>query len=431
MKHFYLLLFSLFVQAAWGQSSAYSSYFTGDTSDVVTNVEGGICLMGGATENDSAMVWFLRQSGGGDILVIRASGSNGYNQYLYSDLGVSVNSVETIVFNDASASNNAYILKRIQQAEAIWIAGGDQSVYKQYWKDSPVEAAINQRISAGVPVGGTSAGMAILGRAYFDAMNGSVTSATALSNPFDPQVSLGYNDFLIHPLTKGVITDTHYDNPDRKGRQTVFLARLYQQYQKRFYGIACEEYTAVCVDAAGNARIYGDYPSYQDFAYFLVTNCEGSVEPETCVAGSPLTWNQNQAAVKVYKVAGTMAGSNTFNLNDWKTGTGGQWEDWYVNMGVLSTSPSAAAHNCVVTSIETPNKLIFSVFPNPTSDFIKIRVPQIGGLLEVFDLSGRKLQSIVIQETETTLQVEAWQKALYLFRYSHKDQTASVKVNVE
>ena len=53
--------------------------------------------MGGATEDDNAMIWFLERSNGGDILVLRTSGSDGYNNYLFSELGVNVNSVETIV----------------------------------------------------------------------------------------------------------------------------------------------------------------------------------------------------------------------------------------------------------------------------------------------------------------------------------------------
>ena len=43
------------------------------------------------------MQWFLEQANGGDVLVLRASGSDGYNQYLYNDLGINVNSVESIV----------------------------------------------------------------------------------------------------------------------------------------------------------------------------------------------------------------------------------------------------------------------------------------------------------------------------------------------
>ena len=81
--------------------------------------------MGGATEDDNAMKWFLQRANGGDVLVLRATGSNGYNSYLYSDLGITVNSVETIVCTSALASTAPYVLQKINQAEAIWFAGGD------------------------------------------------------------------------------------------------------------------------------------------------------------------------------------------------------------------------------------------------------------------------------------------------------------------
>ena len=118
-----LLLFALFLAGAVSGQS-YQSYFTGNPADAVTRPTGGICLMGGSTENDEAMRWFLRSANGGDVLVLRASGSDGYNEYLYSELGVPVNSVETVVFKDGSASREAYIHDKIENAEAIWIAGG-------------------------------------------------------------------------------------------------------------------------------------------------------------------------------------------------------------------------------------------------------------------------------------------------------------------
>ena len=67
--------------------------------------------MGGATENDNAMTWFLQQANGGDVLVLRASGSDGYNNYMYSGLGVSVNSVEKIMLlssNNVSSGSDGY-----------------------------------------------------------------------------------------------------------------------------------------------------------------------------------------------------------------------------------------------------------------------------------------------------------------------------------
>jgi cyanophycinase-like exopeptidase len=124
--------------------------------------------MGGATENEHAMKWFLERANGGDILVLRTSGSDGYNDYFYSNLGVQVNSVETIVFHNALASDEPYIQQKIQQAEAIWFAGGDQWTYISNWRNTSIEALINTAISERkCVIGGTSAGMAIQGRILF------------------------------------------------------------------------------------------------------------------------------------------------------------------------------------------------------------------------------------------------------------------------
>ena len=142
-----VILSALILGATMSYAQNYTSYFTGNTSDVSTIPQGGICLMGGATEEDEAIKWFLNRADGGDVLVLRASGSDGYNDYFYNQLGVTVNSVETIVFNDASASNEAYIQQKISQAEAIWFAGGDQWYYVSYWYNTPIQTEINQAIA--------------------------------------------------------------------------------------------------------------------------------------------------------------------------------------------------------------------------------------------------------------------------------------------
>jgi cyanophycinase-like exopeptidase len=123
-------------------SQNYTSYFTGNSTDLVTNPQGGICLMGGASEDDNAMKWFLERANGGDVLVLRATGADGYNDYLFSGLGINVNSVETIVCNNTNASSDAYVINKINQAEAIWFAGGNQWTYISYWRNSPVSQAI-------------------------------------------------------------------------------------------------------------------------------------------------------------------------------------------------------------------------------------------------------------------------------------------------
>ncbi|MFN3875490.1 MAG: hypothetical protein ACK4L7_06225 [Flavobacteriales bacterium] len=74
----------LFLASVPSAAQTYAGYFTGSTTDLVTAPQGGLCLMGGATESDPAMVWFLQRAAGGDVLVLRASGSDGYNDHFYS-----------------------------------------------------------------------------------------------------------------------------------------------------------------------------------------------------------------------------------------------------------------------------------------------------------------------------------------------------------
>jgi cyanophycinase-like exopeptidase len=351
----------------------YTEYQTGSVTDVITNPQPGVCLMGGASEQEDAMIWFLNKADGGDVVVLRASGSDGYNDYFYTDLGVTINSVTTFVIDNVTGATDPYVLQKVADAEAIWFAGGDQYDYVSYFKDNAMEDALNNFVNTkqGV-IGGTSAGLAILGGSYFSAQYGTLSNAVALSNPYHPRVTIGTNDFLNVPYINNVITDSHYDDPDRRARHSVMLARIATDNGTRSFGIACNEYTAVCVGADGKAYVYGEYPAYDEFAYFLQANCTADFEPETCVAGTPLTWNGNNEAIKVYKVPGTESGVNYFDLSDWETGSGGEWRNWFIDNGVFT---SAAGLNPQCTSLSIPELSLaqIRVFPNPFVDRIQIK----------------------------------------------------------
>lgn len=391
MKFFTVLFLFGFSSILIGQS--YTSYFTGNTIDIVSAPQGGICMMGGASEHDEAMKWFLQRCSGGDVLVLRASGSNGYNNYLYNQLGVDVNSVETIVCNSASASYESYVMQKIQQAEGIWFAGGDQWDYVSYWRNTPVDSLINLAIAdRNIVIGGTSAGMAILGGFYFTAKNGTVTSSAALSNPYTSRVTVDSASFIHAPFLEDVITDTHYDNPDRKGRHVTFLARILKDYGIKAKGIACDEYTAVCIGPDGIAIVYGDYPSNDDNAYFIQTNCElDSVTPEQCTSGQPLIWDLNESALKVYAVKGTFQGSNTFDLNTWTNGTGGEWQNWYVENGTFHSEETDRIH-CQTSALQPDEASLdlFTIFPMPfhSGDLTIIYPTLKPNSISIFDLHG-------------------------------------------
>ncbi len=427
MQKYLLLLFTMNFYVGFGQS--YTSYLTGNSLDVVTNPIGGICLMGGATENDNAMKWFLQRANGGDVLVLRTSGSDGYNSYLYSDLGIVVNSVETIVCNDSTASNDPYVLQKIQQAEAIWFAGGDQWTYIRYWRNSQLNIFINQAIlERNVVIGGTSAGMAIQGKYCFSAQNGTVTSSSALTNPFNNLVTVDSNTFLKNAILDEVITDTHFDNPDRKGRLVTFLARIHEDYGIYAKAVACDEYTAVCIDTNGVANVYGGYPTYDDNAYFIQSNCELPIQsPESCTFGTPLTWNLDGFALKAYQIKGNSAGSNSFDLNTWQTATGGTWYDWSVTNGVFSEL-SGAALNCSsvdITNIQLSSDI--TAFPNPTSDKITISIDngidESCDILVINNLGQRMQLNHSMVNSQSVLDFKALEEGIYFLLIRLKNGT--------
>ena len=383
------LLFTFVTQVLIAQN--YTEYATGSSIDINTNHEFGVCMMGGASENDDAMIWFLNKANGGDVVVLRASGSDGYNDYFYTDLGVTINSVTTFVIDNETGATDPYVLEKVANAEAIWFAGGDQFDYVSYFKDNDMEDALNNFINTkqGV-IGGTSAGMAILGGGYFSAENGTVTNAQALSNPYHNRMTLGYNDFLQIPFLENVITDTHYDDPDRRARHATFLARYATDNNTRAFGIACNEYTAVCINELGRAYVYGEYPDYPEFAFFLQSNCVGEFMPETCVNGQPLTWNQGGEAIKVAKIPGLYSGENYIDLTDWSNEQGAIWEDWSATNGSFSSS-STVNPQCDLLSVADNETLNVFVGPNPFNDVLTIESQLTKFDVKLYDSFGKQV----------------------------------------
>lgn len=332
MKIIHLTYFIILVSVPFCQSqesatsgvdnSYYGIGISGSSEDAQTRTEFGIVLMGGSTDVDEALQWMIARSGGGDFVIIRASGSVGYNEYIFG-LG-KVNSVETLLLDSREKANATEVGKRLREAEAVFIAGGDQSNYVNFWSDTEVNRALTYLINEKkIPIGGTSAGCAVLSQYAFDAKQGSVTSSEALANPYSPLVSIS-KSFMNIPFLQNTIADQHYSQRGREGRHVAFMARLKKDFSvSNPKGIGVDEKTAVCIDAAGNAFVYGS-----SNAYFL----HGKNIPEVCVDGQPLTWNLTEQAIEVSTIAGSKTGTPAFNLQSWPTQPTSIWS---VEKGVL------------------------------------------------------------------------------------------------
>ncbi len=317
-----IVLVQNFTGASGQIRPAESIGIVGDTTDVVVTTEGGFVLAGGSTDVDEAFRWMISRSAGGDFVVIRASGSTGYNDYVYG-LG-NVNSVETLLIDSREKAMKKDVGERIRAAEALFIAGGDQWRYFDYWTDSEVSEAIRFLIhEKKVPVGGTSAGCAVMSGIVFDARNGTAYSDRALTNPFDSTVSIS-RSFIEVPFLKNTIADQHYTQRNRLGRHVVFMARMFKDLNvDQARGIGVDEKTAICIDASGEVRVFG-----QNKVYLL----RATRPPTWCEPGKNLAWT-HPIEVTVIDAA---QNSEPFDIvNGWPVAN----EQWVVEEGQLIRTP--------------------------------------------------------------------------------------------
>ena len=331
-------------------------------------------VMGGGPDVDQAFAWMIKRAGvvpgsGGRFVVIRATGTGAYNDYIYENdasltqwptvvggkrLGLSA--VETLVIPSVNAANDPQVNKIVARADAVFIAGGDQKDYITYWKGTLLNNTLNTPMANKVPVGGTSAGLAILGQFDFAALKGTVTSAQALANPFnkymtiDPgqtlqtsSVSFPSGGFITpHPLFNTIV-DAHLDERDRMGRLVAFLSRLvgpvaatsggcsggilmssssmpspanpaYSDLVARGLGVGVE--TALLVEGDGVTtdviakRVSNPDTTTWSAAYFLWPQ----YDPTQCAAGKPL-------AIDRVLVTRVDANQPVFNLSTWTGGS--------------------------------------------------------------------------------------------------------------
>jgi cyanophycinase-like exopeptidase len=277
-------------------------YRIGSAADVAPATEAGTVLMGGGTDVDAAFKWLCVHGGNGDFLVIRATGTDGYNRYVQR-LCPSTNSVATLIIDSTTSANSTFVQEKIRQAEVLWIAGGDQSNYINFWKSTAVQQLLNEHIAAGKPIGGTSAGLAVLTEFVYSALEiAGVTSTEALANPFHAYITLDRGFVSISDL-RGVIGETHFSARDRMGRTLAFLCRMHTDFNQAVpRAIALNEATALLI-SNGQADVVGSSKSSN--AYFIAA--PGGAEK--CADGDPLTY-ENVAVRKVRP-------GSTFNLYDW------------------------------------------------------------------------------------------------------------------
>jgi cyanophycinase len=301
------------------------------SDDPIAPAGPGVVLMGGGTDVDQAFVWMhdtvagSRAARAGDLIILRASGDDGYDAYAY---GIApFHSVRTIVVGTAAtAADLACAADLVSRAEVVFFAGGNQAKYVA-WAGSPLMTAVQHVYDRGGVIGGTSAGCAILGGFAYDAVSAgssNVASSDAIADPFETSISFT-RGALHFSVLDGVITDPHFRARDRMGRLAAFMARQHADgavttSPPRVLGIGVDEKTAVLVDKAGIARLVQQSPG-TGAAFFV----RGAV-PDQCEHGKPLRYRR-------LLVTRLDAPAQTFSLQTW-CGSGTVYE-----LGVFGDAP--------------------------------------------------------------------------------------------
>lgn len=243
-------------------ASGLQRYLAGDRAlPTPGRTSPGLLLMGGGDRNADALRWFFAKAGNGHIVVLRASLAGEIGEEFHDRIG-GVASVETFVFDSRGQAYDPAVLESLRRTDGIFIAGGDQSRYVRFWRGTPVAEVLDAHVRAGKPLGGTSAGLAILGEFLYGAMDGgSLRSAAALADPLGGANTIE-TGFLHIALLRGVVTDTHFRERDRLGRLIAFLAKAEAMAGggRALVGLGVDEDAAVAVEADGNARVYAAEP---------------------------------------------------------------------------------------------------------------------------------------------------------------------------
>jgi cyanophycinase len=312
------LLPILFLLISNTAQAKITRYMTGNPADVAPALYGPAHdFGGGGADVDAALQWIINQVRGCtscatkiDVVILRASGADGYNPYIYAMNGV--DSVESIVITAARDVTDPGVNAAIRNAEVVFFAGGDQCNYVTFFKGTSIEANVEYVYQKGGGVGGTSAGTAIQSPFIYDGCRGSAVSSDALANPYHKSISFSYNMFNWNNL-QVTLTDSHFFQRDRMGRTMAFLARQIKDgIAPVALGVAIDEATSVVVDKFGVASVIG-----AGNAYFILADHM----PERCVAGQSLTYS---------------------NFKIWKVGNGGFYN--------LQNRPSSGFYTISVTN---------------------------------------------------------------------------------
>jgi cyanophycinase len=158
---------------------------------------------------------------------------------LFTDLGA--RRTDVLPYAERADADEPEHLRALENATGIFLTGGNQLRISTILGGTPVAKMIRRRNARGVPVGGTSAGAAILSE-HMIAFGEEGSTPRAGSATLAP----GFG------LTNRVVIDQHFRQRDRLGRLLSALA-----YNPFAVGIGLDEDTAAFIDPHDTIHVAG------------------------------------------------------------------------------------------------------------------------------------------------------------------------------
>ena len=245
--------------------------------------QGSLLLVGGGSEYsswaDDPYRWFVQAANSGKMINIDVDAVSSYYPSYFKSLGADPSSEAfRIATRQAADDSNTY--KKLISAQGIFIEGGDQGDYIRTWKGTLVQDAIHYVFQNGGAIGGTSAGLAVLGEIVYDATGGYLYPDKAAYNPYHPDITLT-DDFLT--ILPNVLTDSHLHPRGRLARLVPMVARrITDNGQADLMGVGVCDNTVMCIDKEGNGKVWGDA------TITVIYKSEDSIID--CQPGRPLTF---------------------------------------------------------------------------------------------------------------------------------------------
>lgn len=149
-------------------------------------------------------------------------------------------------------ANNSALVGTVASADVVFLKGGDQGLYYDYWNGTLLETHIRTAVDTnGGAIGGTSAGAMSLAQFCFSGGQDliSLDVLQDAKTPYLDDTNGGsgiHTDFL--GFVPGTVIDTHYTTRGRTGRMLGILGRAVQDNNnKNIVAIGLEEQTGIAI----------------------------------------------------------------------------------------------------------------------------------------------------------------------------------------